>query len=274
METVERKYEELGEVLLELRQVVIAFSGGVDSTFLLRASLDFLGADNVLAVTSNSETYPSRELNEAVSLAKELGARHEVITTSELSIPGYSENTTNRCYFCKSDLFKHLLPIAERKKYNHIIFGAIADDLGEFRPGLRAAQERGIKAPLLDVGLTKVEIRQMSHQLGLRTWDKPSFACLSSRIAYGEPITRKKLSMIDQAEAFLMELGFAQVRVRQHGELARIEVAPSHIYDLAVLAGAVSQRLKDIGFQYVCLDMQGYRAGSMNEAIPHLNSGR
>ncbi|OXM87818.1 ATP-dependent sacrificial sulfur transferase LarE [Paenibacillus rigui] len=267
METMEQKYAKLGEILKSMEQIVVAFSGGVDSAFLLKAALEFMGPDQVLAITADSETYPVREKEEAIALAKELGAQHVVIHTSELDIPGYAENPTNRCYFCKNSLFDHLIPIAKERGYNHVVFGAIADDLGEHRPGLQAAHEQGVRAPLLEAGITKAEIRHMSRQAGLRTWDKPSFACLSSRIPYGEAITAQKLSMIDQAEDFLIQLGFRQVRVRQHDNLARIEVPASDLAQVLAVAETVHAKLKEIGYAYVTMDLKGYRSGSLNEVL-------
>lgn len=261
------KYQALLDRIRSLGRVVVAFSGGVDSTFLLKACLEALGPENVLAVTADSETYPEREKNEAIALARELGSPHLIIETRELAIPGYAENPINRCYFCKQELFSHLIPIAHRRGFQHVIFGAIADDLGDHRPGLRAAVERGVRAPLLEAGLTKAEIRHLSREMGLRTWDKPSFACLSSRIPYGEHITLEKLSMIDRAESFLMDLGFRQVRVRQHGKLARIEVPPEDMDRLLAVAPTVVAKLKEIGYTYVSLDLQGYRTGSLNEVL-------
>lgn len=267
MDTIEQKYQDMLNLIRNLHKVVVAFSGGVDSTFLLRASIEALGAENVLAITADSETYPVREREEAVRLAKELGAVHEVIQTSELAIPGYAENPTNRCYFCKQELFSHLIPIAKERGFQHVVFGAIADDLGDHRPGLQAARDKGVRAPILEVGIKKSEIRHLSRQFGLTTWDKPSFACLSSRIPYGERITLEKLSMIDQAEAFLMQLGFRQVRVRQHDKLARIEVAPAVLPEIVSVADTIAAKLKEIGYTYVSLDLQGYRSGSLNEVL-------
>jgi uncharacterized protein len=261
------KYEQLLENLRQLRRVVVAFSGGVDSTFLLKAAVEALGRDNVLAVTSDAETYPERERREAIALAKEIGSQHLVIQTSELNIPGYAENPINRCYYCKQELFSHLIPIAQERGYDHVVFGAIADDLSDYRPGFKAALEKGVRAPLQEVGLAKTEIRALSHQLGLRTWDKPSFACLSSRIPYGEVITQEKLTMIDRAEQFLMDIGFRQVRVRQHDKLARIEVLPQDIQKLASFNEMIVSKLKSIGYMYVTVDLQGYRTGSLNETL-------
>lgn len=268
MDQMDQKYAKLGELLQSLGKVVVAFSGGVDSTFLLKAAMDVLGPTRVLAITADSETYPEREKHEAIKFAQSLKAPHEVIHTSELNIPGYAENPTNRCYFCKNELFSHLIPIAAERGFEHVIFGAIADDLGEHRPGLQAAHDRGVRAPLLEVGITKAEIRHMSRQFGLATWDKPSFACLSSRIPYGELITQEKLSMIDQAEAFIMQLGFRQVRVRQHEKLARIEVAPKDLAEIVAVADTVTAKLQEIGYTYVSLDLKGYRSGSLNEVLP------
>jgi pyridinium-3,5-biscarboxylic acid mononucleotide sulfurtransferase len=266
-----QKYEKLLEQLRGLGRVVVAFSGGVDSTFLLKAAIEALGYDHVLAVTANSETYPARELEQAIDLAKEIGSSHLVIETSELNIPGYAENPTNRCYFCKRELFSHLIPIAKERGYNHVIFGAIADDLGEHRPGMQAAIENGVQAPLQDVGLTKAEIRDLSRQLGVSTWDKPSFACLSSRIPYGEAITLEKLNRVDAAESFLLNLGFRQVRVRQHEKLARIEVSPNEIVKMVSYSEMVVEKLKRLGYTYVCIDLQGYRSGSLNETLETLS---
>ncbi|GIP31965.1 ATP-dependent sacrificial sulfur transferase LarE [Paenibacillus sp. J2TS4] len=267
MQGMDEKYARLGEILKDMKKIVVAFSGGVDSSFLLKAALEFLGPECVLAITADSETYPEREKNEAIELAKEMNAPHLIIHTSELAIPGYAENPTNRCYFCKNSLFDHLIPIAKERGYDHVVFGAIADDLGEHRPGLQAAHDQGVRAPLLEAHIKKSEIRHLSRQFGLRTWDKPSFACLSSRIPYGEAITAQKLSMIDQAEDFLIQLGFRQVRVRQHDNLARIEVPAADLAEVLAVAETVHAKLKEIGYAYVTLDLKGYRSGSMNEVL-------
>lgn len=264
---LELKYNKLQEILKEMETVVIAFSGGVDSTFLLKAALDTLGRENVLAVTADSETYPFEELQEAIKLVEQLGAKHEVIQTSELNIPGYSENTSNRCYFCKKSLFQHLVPIMEEHNYNNVAFGLIADDLGEHRPGTKAAKEYNVRGPLQEADLYKSEIRELSQQMGLPTWDKPSFACLSSRIAYGEHITIEKLKRIDQSEQAIRAIGIRQVRVRTHGEIARIEVEPQEMQHLLEHYQEITAKLKEYGYTYVTMDLTGYKSGSMNKVL-------
>lgn len=264
---LDAKYDRLKELLIEMEKVVVAFSGGVDSTFLLKVALDTLGTANVLAVTADSETYPSRELEEAKQIAKELGARHEVIETSELNIPGYAENTTNRCYFCKKSLFEHIAPIMEKYSYKNVVYGLIADDMSEHRPGTHAAKEMGVRGPLQEADLYKSEIRELSRELNLPTWNKPSFACLSSRIAYGEMITIEKLKKVDQAESFLKSLGIRQLRVRTHDEIARIEVEMQDMEKILKNNEWINDKLQSIGYKYVTLDLLGYQSGSMNRSI-------
>ncbi|PLR94672.1 ATP-dependent sacrificial sulfur transferase LarE [Bacillus sp. T33-2] len=269
---VYEKYNQLKHILQELDSVVVAFSGGVDSTFLAKVALDVLGPDKVIAVTADSETYPSSELNESISIAKEMGITHKVLSTSELAIPGYVENDLNRCYFCKKGLFTELEPILKKYKYKNIIFGLIADDMSDYRPGVLAAREHGVRGPLQEAQLYKEEIRFLSKKLNLRTWDKPSFACLSSRIAYGEQITAEKLTRVDQSEELLKNLGLKQVRVRTHGDIARIEVEPHEIEKVLEKRRFISEKLINFGYQYVTVDLLGYKSGSMNKALHNVET--
>ncbi|ADL07167.1 PP-loop domain protein [Thermosediminibacter oceani DSM 16646] len=263
------KLERLKSCIKNLGRVVVAFSGGVDSTFLLKVCLDVLGKENVLAVTARSSTYPARELEEARKLAEKFGANHEIIVSEELDIPGFSENPPERCYHCKKELFGKLVAIARERGFNFVLDGSNMDDTGDFRPGMRAKDELGVLSPLKEAGLTKADIRALSREMGLPTWNKPSFACLASRFPYGERITAEKLSRVERAEDLLRELGFIQYRVRSHGDLARIEVSPDEIdrfFDKTLREKVVSG-LKGLGFIYVSLDLAGYRTGSMNEGL-------
>jgi uncharacterized protein len=248
--------------------LIVAFSGGVDSSFLLKTAHDVLG-DRVLAVTAKSATYPEREFKEAVEFTALYKIPHMVIVSEELEVDGFSENPLNRCYLCKNELFHKIKRIAEEKGFKYIAEGSNQDDLGDYRPGLQAVSELGITSPLREAELTKEDIRQLSREMGLKTWNKPSFACLSSRFPYGEKITEQNLNMVDKAEQFLMDTGFRQVRVRHHGSLARIEVGENDLESFLDrdLRSKVYAKLKEIGFTYVALDLKGYRTGSMNEGF-------
>ena len=266
--TLRAKYDRLVGILRELESVIVAFSGGVDSTFLARAAKDALG-DRALLVTADSETYPVSELEEARRLANHIGMRHLVIETRELDNPEYAKNPPNRCFFCKEELFTRLAPVAQREGAAHLIYGANMDDLGDHRPGMEAARRMGVRAPLIDAELWKAEIREFSREFGLPTWDKPSFACLSSRFQYGDPITAEKLRQIDAAEAFVRSLGFKQFRVRHHDRLARLEIAREEMGRLWEdgIQDSIVARFRELGYLYVTVDLQGFRSGSANDAL-------
>jgi uncharacterized protein len=266
---LEQKLNDLKQIIRRYSSALVAFSGGVDSTFLLKVCLGVLGKDRVLAVTAKSATYPERELQEAIKLAEMLDVRHRVIESEELNIPGFSDNPPERCYYCKRELFRKLKKIAEKEGLNFVLDGSNFDDTSDFRPGMRAVKELGVKSPLKEAGLTKDDIRALSREMGLPTWNKPSFACLSSRFPYGEKITREKLARVDRAEEVLRDSGFSQYRVRSHGDMARIEVKPEEMgkfFD-RTFREEVATKLKSMGFTYVTLDLVGYRTGSMNEGL-------
>lgn len=262
------KYAALKTILAGMRTVLVAFSGGVDSTFLLKAAFDTL-ADKAAAMTATSPTYPESEFKEACSLAALIGARHIIVESNELEIPNFAENSEKRCYFCKSELFKIACEKAAAMGFANVVDGSNADDLRDYRPGKTAAAELGVRSPLQEAGLTKDEIRLISRDLGLPTWDKPSFACLSSRFPYGTAITPDRLEKVARAEDLLRSLGFRQFRVRYHNETARIEVDPAAITRFLDegLRKDIVEGFKEIGFVYVTLDLQGYRTGSMNEPM-------
>lgn len=264
----EEKEKQLSRLLLGYVSVVAAFSGGADSSYLLYVAQMVL-RDKVLAVTSQSPLYPQHHLKRAKDFVHRYGIAHTVIATNELASPQFRSNSPSRCYYCKVELFTRLKEIAAEMDYNVVIEGSNLDDTSDFRPGLKASRELKVLSPLIDAGITKDEVRYLSRKAGLPTWNLPSSACLASRFPYHTTITREKLKTVEQGEDFLMELGFQQVRIRHHGDLARIEVLSSEIhrfFDSNVLEKAV-KKIKNLGYKYITLDLQGYRTGSMNEVL-------
>lgn len=265
---IQEKYEVLKNYIASLGSVAAAFSGGVDSTLLLKVAHDVLG-EKTIAVTASSCSFPERELNEAKEFCAKNNITHIICKSEELDIEGFRQNPKNRCYLCKHELFTKILEIARENNIANVIEGSNMDDLGDYRPGLIAIEELGIKSPLRFAELNKAEVRQLSWELGLPTWDKQSFACLASRFVYGETINEEKLKMVDKAEQLLLDMNFHQVRVRIHGDIARIEINPEEFARIIQddSRKKIYDTLKNLGFSYVTLDLAGYRTGSMNETI-------
>lgn len=269
--TTQEKYLALQDYLKSLGTVAVAFSSGVDSTLLLKVAVDTLGKDNVLAVTASSHSFPLRERDESIAFCEELGVEQVIFDEDEMAIPGFAENQADRCYYCKHGLFDHILQIAQEHGKAYVCEGSNMDDNGDYRPGLIAISELGVKSPLRHVGLYKSEIRDLSRELGLPTWKKPAFACLASRVPYGQRITNERLDRIGKAEQKLVDLGFGNIRVRDHndGEIARIELEGKDIRRVTepAIAAEVDEYFKQLGYTYVAVELTGYRTGSLNRQI-------
>jgi uncharacterized protein len=271
---MQKKYRSLQNDLQSMGSVLVAFSGGVDSTFLLKVASDILG-DRVIAVTAKSPSYPERELKQAVEIARYLKVKHMIIESMEMENPDYLRNDSQRCYFCKSSLLNEMKKIALEKNYNFVLDGQNYDDISDFRPGMKASDEAGIKSPLKKALLTKNEIRKLSEELVLPGWDRPSFACLASRIPYGTPVTMDLLRRIDYLENYLISMGFIQVRVRHHDKIARIETGEEEMerFNYKGFRMQVISEFKKQGYLYVALDLEGYKTGSMNKALENIQAG-
>lgn len=269
---LKRKLEKLKSIIISCKKAIVAYSGGVDSSFLLKCCLDYLGKDNVLAVTAVSPTYTRKELTTAKEIAKGLGISHTVISTEEVDNPNFRSNPRNRCYYCKTELFSKLKSLARMEGFGFVFDGTNADDLKDYRPGRQAKEELGVRSPLAESGLHKADIRKLSRKFGLKTWDAPQAACLASRFAYGQEIAPEDLGRIEKAEDYLRSLGIKMVRVRHYvlagkTRLARIEVDKEEIQIVTNHKSQITNQLKKLGYNYVTLDLEGYRTGSMNEGI-------
>jgi pyridinium-3,5-biscarboxylic acid mononucleotide sulfurtransferase len=273
IEMQNEKYQKLKEILAGLDSVVVAFSGGTDSSLVLKVAHDVLG-DQAVAMTAVSASLPASDRLEAAQIARQIGAQHILVESAETSDPAYLENTSNRCFFCKKETYGKLAAYAQQHGFHVIVDGTNADDLGDFRPGRKAASEFHVRSPLLDAGFSKAEIRRLSKELGLPNWDKPAAACLSSRIPYGTTITLEALSQVERAEALLHNLGLRQLRVRHHGTVARIEAEPEDFPRLLEHRQEIVNSLKAIGYTYVSLDLAGFHSGSMNAGLLNAQAGQ
>ena len=274
-QTTQQKMDELKSILADMGSVIVAYSGGVDSAFLAAAANDALGR-KALAVTAKSPSLAPAELREATELAERLGLNHRIVETHEVEREDYAANNPNRCFFCKDELYTYLSAYAREEGYEHIANGTNTDDLGDFRPGLNAAKQYGVRSPMVEAALSKADIRELSKDMDLPTWDKPAQACLSSRIPYGSMVTVEALTRIAQAEEFLHDIGIRQLRVRHHDTIARIEVEPQDFLTLTdeAVREKVVAKFREIGYSYVTLDLQGFRSGSMNEVLAALRNNK
>ncbi|MEB3311442.1 MAG: ATP-dependent sacrificial sulfur transferase LarE [Snowella sp.] len=265
---LQEKYQQLQAIFREMDKTLIAYSGGVDSALIAKVAYDVLG-DRALAVTAISPSLLPEELVEAEEQAQHIGIVHEIVETQEMENPNYTSNPINRCYFCKSELHDTLKPLAAERGYPYVVDGVNADDLRDYRPGIQAAKERGVRSPLAEVGFSKVEVRELSKQLGLVWWDKPAQPCLSSRFPYGEEITLTKLQRVGRAEIYLRKLGYRNLRVRSEGETARIELLPENIREFVLNTNLdqLVNTFQTFGFTYVTLDLEGYRSGKLNQGL-------
>jgi uncharacterized protein len=266
---MEEKQQQLFSIFREMGQVIVAYSGGTDSAYLAWAAMRTLG-DKSVAITADSASIPASHKRDAIDFARQFGIRHELIPTHEFDNPDYLRNDANRCFHCKDELFDRLEEIGRERGVSHIVYGVNMDDLGDYRPGQKAARLHQVRAPLVEAKLSKAEIRELSRQAGLPTWDRPAAACLSSRIPYGTPVTIENIRQVEMGEEELKALGFRQFRVRFHGEIARIEIARDEMEKALTMemAGKLTAIFKKLGFQYVALDLEGYRQGSLNETLP------
>ncbi|MCR9142183.1 MAG: ATP-dependent sacrificial sulfur transferase LarE [bacterium] len=278
MNEIKQKYATLLDIYREQSGAIIAFSGGIDSTFALKAAIDALGSERVLAITAVSAAVPAREREEAAQLADELGARHRFVDSNEIERPGYAANGFDRCFHCKSELYEILKHVAAQEDQRFIANGANVDDLGDHRPGQTAAAQNGVRSPLIEAGFSKAEIRELAREFGLRIWDKPASPCLSSRIPYNTPVTVKKLNQVESAEQILRDLGLREFRVRHHERIARIEARAEDMPKLLVEStrAKIVAGFRELGFLYVSLDLGGFQSGNLNREVPagERSSGR